>query len=232
MLRVAGERAVRGVSFGGVAGLWGRCPRVTSADVRSAGACRERRMNVTEDGSAIQDTPIDGLLVIRLKQVEDARGTVREFYRSSAWAVDERVSPIAGPWLQVNVTETRRGAVRGLHGEAMNKIVGVVSGQAMGVYLDARPGSPSYGAVHTCQLVKGVQVFVPRGVCNGFQSFSDDTQYLYCFDQEWRPGMPGVAFTPLSPDLNIAWPIPVDPNDSSQISAKDRDAPLWSSKQR
>ncbi|MBB2925497.1 dTDP-4-dehydrorhamnose 3,5-epimerase family protein [Cellulomonas cellasea] len=183
---------------------------------------------MTEDGSAIEDTPIDGLLVIRLKQGEDPRGTVREFYRSSAWTVIGPASPVAGPWLQVNVTETRRGAVRGLHGEAMNKLVGVVSGGAMGVYLDARPGSPTFGAVHTCQLVKGVQVFVPRGVCNGFQAVFDDTQYLYCFDQEWQPGMPGVAFSPLSPDLNITWPIPVDPSDPAQISAKDRDAPLWS----
>ena len=186
---------------------------------------------MTEDGSAIQETAIDGLVVRRLKQVEDDRGTVREFFRSSSWVEGDPGSPVAGPWLQVNVTETRRGAVRGLHGEAMNKLVGVVSGEAMAVYLDARPGSPTYGAVHTCRLVKGVQVFVPQGVCNGFQSVSDDTQYLYCFDQEWRPGMPGVAFTPLSPDLNITWPIPVDPDDPAQISAKDRDAPLWRSKQ-
>ncbi|MBB2923472.1 dTDP-4-dehydrorhamnose 3,5-epimerase [Cellulomonas cellasea] len=186
----------------------------------------------TPDGNAIQETPIDGLVVIRLKQGEDARGTVREFYRSSAWAVDGPASLVAGPWVQVNVTETRRGAVRGLHGEAMNKLVGVVSGEAMGVYLDARPGSRTHGAVVTCSLVKGVQVFVPQGVCNGFQAVADDTQYLYCFDQEWRPGMPGTAFSPLSPDLGITWPIPVDRGDPAQISAKDRDAPLWSSQQR
>lgn len=184
------------------------------------------------DDIAIEGTSIDGLLVIRMKQVEDARGTVREFYRSSAWPVGVMSGVSAGPWKQVNVTETRRGAVRGLHGEAMNKLVGIVAGRALGVYLDARPSSPTYGAVHTCPLEKGTQVFVPRGVCNGFQALTDETQYLYCFDDEWRPGMAGAAFSPLSPDLGITWPISLDPDDPAQISTKDRDAPHWSAGQR
>ena len=126
---------------------------------------------------------------------------MREFYRGSVWEHDELRSRVDGPWAQVNITESKRGAIRGLHGEAMNKLVGIVSGQALGAYLDAREGSPTYGAVHTVPLEKGTQVFVPKGVCNGFQSVSDETQYLYCFDTEWRPGMPGVAYNPLSPDL-------------------------------
>ena len=72
------------------------------------------------------------------------------------------------------------------------------------------------------RLTKGTQVLVPKGVCNGFQSVSAGvTQYLYCFDQEWRPGMAGVAANPLDPALAIAWPLPVDAADPSQISAKD-----------
>lgn len=175
----------------------------------------------------METTAIDGLLVIRLKQVEEPRGAVREFYRASAWEHEALRSRVAGPWAQVNVTESRRGAIRGLHGEAMNKLVGIVSGQALGAYLDAREGSPTYGVVHTVSLTKGVQVFVPRGVCNGFQSLADETQYLYCFDAEWRPGMPGTAYDPLSPDLGIVWPVPVDADDPAQLSAKDRSAAVW-----
>ena len=179
------------------------------------------------DEFAVEETPIDGLLVIRVKQVDDDRGTVREFYRASVWAQDDLRARLAGPWQQINVTETRRGAVRGLHGEAMTKLVGIVSGQAMGAYLDARPGSPTYGAVHTTLLEKGTQVLVPQGVCNGFQAITDGTQYLYAFDDEWRPGMPGTAFSPLSPDLGIEWPVPIDVDDPAQISVKDRDATVW-----
>lgn len=33
----------------------------------------------------VEDTAIDGLRVLRMKQVTDDRGTVREFYRESAF---------------------------------------------------------------------------------------------------------------------------------------------------
>ncbi len=170
-------------------------------------------------------TAIEGLFLITMKQVTDERGTVREFYRESAFAAAGL--PSLGPWLQVNVTETHRGGLRGLHAEDMDKLVAVVAGEAFGAYLDTRPGSPSFGAVVTATLLPGAQVLVPRGVANGFQAVAPGvTQYLYCFDQEWAPGMAGVACNPLDPALDIAWPLPVDPDDRAQISAKDVALPV------
>ena len=171
----------------------------------------------------VEQTPIDGLVALTMKQVTDDRGTVREFYRESAF-VDAGL-PSLGPWVQVNVTQTRRGGVRGMHGEQMHKLVAVVAGQAYGAWVDVRPGSPTFGEVHCRELEPGVQVLVPPGVCNGFQSLADGTQYLYCFDHEWTPSMEGVAVSPTDPALDIAWPLPIDPADPSQLSAKDRDAP-------
>jgi dTDP-4-dehydrorhamnose 3,5-epimerase len=115
--------------------------------------------------------------------------------------------------------------VRGMHGEDMDKLVAVVAGEAFGAYVDARADSPTYGNLETVALVPGTQILVPRGVCNGFQALAEPTQYLYCFDREWAPGMSGVAFTPLDPALAIEWPLPIDPDDRAQISEKDRDAP-------
>ena len=133
-----------------------------------------------------------------------------------------------GPWAQINVTETTRGAIRGMHGEQMTKLVAVVAGEAFGAYVDARSGSPSRGRVVTVRLVPGTQVVVPAGVCNGFQSVSDEpTQYLYCFTAEWTPAMAGVAVNPLDPALGIAWPLPVDRQDPAQLSAKDAGAPMF-----
>jgi dTDP-4-dehydrorhamnose 3,5-epimerase len=172
---------------------------------------------------ATRSTAIDGLVVLTMKQVTDGRGTVREFYRESAF-VDAGL-PSFGPWVQVNVTESRRGAVRGMHGESMHKLVAVAAGAAFGAYVDARPGSASYGRVETLELEPGTQVLVPPGVCNGFQALSDPAQYLYCFDTEWQPGMAGVAISPFDPDLAIGWPLAVDVDDPAYVSAKDRDAP-------
>lgn len=171
----------------------------------------------------VRETGISGLVVLEMKQVSDDRGMVREFYRQSAFR--DAGLPDLGPWLQVNVTETRRGGVRGMHGEEMHKLVAVAAGEAFGAYLDTRPGSATRGRVETVSLTPGVQVLVPPGVCNGFQALTEPVQYVYCFDEEWRPGMDGVAVTPLDTDLGIEWPLPIDVDDPAMISAKDRDAP-------
>jgi dTDP-4-dehydrorhamnose 3,5-epimerase len=102
--------------------------------------------------------------------------------------------------------------------------VAVAHGRARGVYVDVRDGSPTFGLVDEVDLEPGVQVLVPRGVANGFQALVPETQYAYCFDHEWAPGMPGSAFTPLDPLVVDRWPLPIDPDDEAQISAKDRSA--------
>lgn len=171
-------------------------------------------------------TAIDGLWTLDVKAVTDERGTVREFFRTSAFA--EAGIPVPERWAQINLTFTRHGALRGLHGEATDKLVGVVAGEAFGVYLDARAGSPTRGTVVTAALPVGVQVFVPAGVCNGFQAVSPEgCQYLYCFGVEWTPGMTGVAVNPLDPALGIEWPIPPDVDDPAMVSAKDAAAPRF-----
>ena len=176
---------------------------------------------------SVERTDIDGLMILMMKQATDERGTVREFYRESAFR--EAGLPPLGPWVQVNVTESQQGAVRGMHAEDMDKLVAVVVGEAFAAYVDLRKGSESCGRVVTLTLEPGVQVLVPRGVANGFQATAPGvTQYLYCFDREWAPGMPGSACTPLDPSLAIEWPLGIDPHDPAQISAKDRDAPLLS----
>jgi dTDP-4-dehydrorhamnose 3,5-epimerase len=169
-----------------------------------------------------RETEIDGLLVFAMKQVTDDRGTVREFFRNSSY-------PDFGAWQQINVTESKHGAIRGLHGESMTKLVACVSGEAFGAYLDSRPDSATHGKVVTVNLTPGTQVLVPAGVCNGFQSLSEQgTQYLYCFTDEWRPGMAGTAFSPLDDGLGISWPLPVDVTNPAQVSAKDAGAPKFS----
>lgn len=171
---------------------------------------------------SVETTEIEGLFVITMKQDGDERGVVREFYRASSWV--EAGLPSLGPWHQMNLTETRRGALRGLHGEDMHKLVAVAAGEAFGAYVDVRPASDTFGKVVTVRLTAGREVLVPRGVCNGFQSVTP-TQYLYTFDAEWVPGMAGAAIHPLDPALGIAWPLPVDVADPSVLSAKDAAQP-------
>ena len=169
------------------------------------------------------ESKIDGLKIINVKMVTDDRGTVRELYRESEHMV---ILPNSvSNWKQVNLTRTKQGAVRGLHGEAMSKLVTVAVGSVFGVYVDTRPDSKTFGAVETVHITPGIQVFVPQGVCNGFQALEDNTEYLYFFDNEWVSGMAGTALTPLDSELKIDWPIPIDAENREQISEKDATAP-------
>jgi len=161
---------------------------------------------------------IDGLLISELKAFADDRGVIRELFRASAM-------PPQRPWKQVNITENVQGALRGMHAEEMTKLVGVASGAAFGAWVDLRPASRTYGEVVTVPLVVGTSVLVPAGVGNGFQATAPGlTQYVYCFDEEWQPDMPGVACSPLDPDLAIPWPLPI-----SAISEKDSSLPAFAS---
>ncbi|MFA6535779.1 MAG: dTDP-4-dehydrorhamnose 3,5-epimerase [Candidatus Babeliales bacterium] len=179
-----------------------------------------------QESMSVQSTSIDGLYLIKMKQVTESRGTIREFFRKSAFS-NNNIN-CTKPWVQINITETRQGAIRGLHGENMQKLVAVVDGEAFGVYVDMRPGSVTRGVVFTAKLVKGTQVYIPKGVCNGFQSVSEGvSQYAYCFDAEWAPGMPGYSINPLDQALGISWPIPVTESDFDLISRKDASAPSF-----
>jgi dTDP-4-dehydrorhamnose 3,5-epimerase-like enzyme len=74
------------------------------------------------------ETGIEGLLVLPERSGRDGRGVVREFYRRSELA---EAAGLDVRWQQINITTTERGAVRGLHGEPMAKLVGLAAGQAL-----------------------------------------------------------------------------------------------------
>jgi dTDP-4-dehydrorhamnose 3,5-epimerase len=168
---------------------------------------------------------IHGLVIVTMKQVTDDRGTVRELFRRSAL---DSAGIAFGRIEQINITQTRKQAVRGMHAEATTKLVTVAHGRAHGVYVDTRFDSTTAGVVEEVELEPGVQVLVPSGVANGFQALTEPTEYAYCFDHEWSPGMPGSAFNPLDPLVADRWPLPFEPSDTRYLSIKDRQAPAFS----
>lgn len=164
---------------------------------------------------------IPDLIRTTMHSTSDHRGTITEFHRASA---DCELFPAGVS--QINVTRNRRGTVRGLHGEAMAKIVTVVSGEAFGFYADCREHSPTFGAVCSTLLRPGTRIRIPEGVCNGFQAVStEDLHYLYGFSVEWSQEMPALSFTPYDPGLGLTFPVPLE---EALISDRDRDAGRFS----
>lgn len=165
-----------------------------------------------------EPTSIEGLYKVSFKIIEDDRGSVMEFYRQSEFVAAGL--PSLGERPQVNAPLTKKGAVRGIHAEFAHKLVSVASGKVYAVVVDLRKDSETAGKWLGFNLERGQGLFVSRGLGNSFQSVSDEPSvYLYYFEQEWTPGMPGAACNPLDPDLAIDWPIPE--NDGMIISDKD-----------
>lgn len=154
----------------------------------------------------IEKTDIDGLWTVKYKVFEDDRGSVMEFYRQTDF--EAAGLPTLGNRPQVNAPLSVKGAIRGVHAEYAHKLVSIASGKVYAVIVDLRSDSASAGKWQGFNLERGQGLFISKGLGNSFQSISEEPSvYLYYFEQEWAPGMPGKACNPLDPDLAIDWPI-------------------------
>lgn len=170
----------------------------------------------------IEKTEIEGLFKVRFKVIADERGSVMEFYRQSDFAASGLPSLEERP--QLNAPLSVKGAVRGIHAEFAHKLVSVAAGKVYAVIVDLRKTSPTAGKWQGFELERGQGLFVSKGLGNSFQSISEEPSiYLYYFEKEWVPGMPGVACNPLDKDLGINWPI--SEGGGMIISEKDRNNP-------
>lgn len=177
---------------------------------------------MTQPNFLVQQTDIEGLFTVEFKVFADNRGSVMEFYRQSDFV--EAGLPSLGDRPQVNAPATVKGALRGIHAEFAHKLVSVASGVIYAAIVDLRSDSPTKGQWQGFTLERGKGLFVSKGLGNSFQSISDEpSTYLYYFEQEWRPDMPGKACNPLDPDLNIDWPI--KEGQGMILSDKDRNNP-------
>jgi dTDP-4-dehydrorhamnose 3,5-epimerase len=166
------------------------------------------------------ETPIPGLVVVRLPVHEDPRGWFKE-----NWQREKMTGlglPDFGP-VQNNMSfNARRGATRGIHAEPWDKFVSVATGRVFAAWVDLREGR-TFGATFHIEIDPGLAVFVPRGVGNAYQALEDGTVYSYLVNDHWRPGTAYPALHLGDAAAAIPWPIPLDEAD---VSEKDRANPV------
>ena len=171
------------------------------------------------DGVRVEETPIPGLLVLRLDLRRDERGWFAELWQR------ERMIPLGLPDftpVQANVAwNDVRGTTRGLHAEPWDKLVTVSAGRAYGAWVDLRDDA-TFGTVFGMDLEPGVAVFVPRGVANGYQTTEAATACSYLVTDHWRPDLTYLAVDHADPALAIPWPISPE---QRLLSHRDRTAP-------
>jgi len=150
---------------------------------------------------------INEVLLIEPQVFGDARGYFKETFHVDRY----REAGITLPFVQDNLSRSRKGILRGLHLQnprPQGKLVSVLEGEVFDVALDVRVGSPTFG-----QWVSAVlsaenhhQLWVPPGFAHGFVVTSESAVFVYkCTDLYEPRSELGVAFD--DPALGIPWPV-------------------------
>lgn len=196
--------------------------------------CKKEKDSLREKMTAkVEETSIGGLFKIVSETRGDERGSFREVVRFPEIEVLTGYDFIGK---QVNHSYSIYGTLRGLHVEPWAKLVTVISGLAMCVFLDCRPNSKTFGKTETIYLgfgktpdgqeIKGGAVFVETGIANSFIVLSEKLDYSYVVDDLWTPGTSTYAVNPMDPKLGIPW-TSVVPEDKIIRSDRDMKSPLF-----
>jgi dTDP-4-dehydrorhamnose 3,5-epimerase len=164
------------------------------------------------------------VLLVEPNVFGDARGFFMESYNAERY----RAAGIALPFVQDNVSASRRGVLRGLHFQhpnAQGKLVQVLAGAVFDVAVDVRAGSPTFGG-WVGELLSSDnrrQLWVPPGFAHGFVVTSDEALFAYkCTAPYDQSSERSVRWD--DPDIGIRWPV-----GDVTLSEKDRGAvPLCS----
>lgn len=165
----------------------------------------------------IVETALPGVLLIKPRVFEDARGFFLETYRADTLSS----AGVHDAFVQDNHSHSACGVLRGLHYQVRHpqaKLCRVVRGEVLDVAVDIRVGSPHFGKWVSVVLSEqnNYGLYVPRGFAHGFVVRSEAADFLYkCSDYYDPQDDCGVLWN--DPELGIAW----DSN-APTISAKDQ----------
>lgn len=172
----------------------------------------------------VTPTALPGVLRVEPVAAGDARGYFLETWNAARYAAHG----IATPFVQDNVSLSRRGVLRGLHFQqpaAQGKLVFVLRGAVWDVAVDVRVGSPTFGRWVADELSSDNkrQLWLPPGFAHGFVVLSEEALFAYKCTEPYRPECErAVRWN--DPALAIAWPTDAP----STVSARDAAAPLLS----
>ena len=174
---------------------------------------------------AVTKTPLEGVVLIDPKVVQDGRG----FFMESWHAREFADAGLSMSFVQDSHSRSGRGVLRGLHYQdmtaPMGKLVRCTAGRVFDVAVDLRLGSPTFGRWVGVELTADNkrQIYVPVGFGHGFQALSDVAEIQYKQTNFYNPVSEGtVAWN--DRDIGIEWPIAepiLSPRDQRGVSLKD-----------
>ena len=163
---------------------------------------------------SVSKTKIKNLLVVDGKQYSDNRGYLREL-------VSEK--KIGSKFKFTIVSKSKKNVLRGLHfqnNKSQGKYISVLKGKILGVAVDLRKNSKTFGKYFSIILseknCKGV--LIPPGFAHGFQTLEKEN--IVCYScTEYRSIGNEHALKYNDPQLKIKWM-----KDKLTMTKKDRNA--------
>ena len=150
-------------------------------------------------------TPLSGALVIEPKVFADDRGFFLESYNEKTFTD----AGIPNKFVQDNHSFSKRGVLRGLHYQVekpQGKLVRVISGEVLDVFVDLRRSSVSFKRWRGVRLSgeNRRMVWIPPGFAHGFYVLSDGAHVLYKATQFYFPELERTLLWN-DPELSIEW---------------------------
>lgn len=153
----------------------------------------------------LQQTCISGALILEPKVFADERGFFLESYSERTFAE----LGIKDNFVQDNHSSSKRGVLRGLHYQVQKpqgKLVRVVSGEVLDVFVDLRRSSPTFGRWDSVKLSteNKLLAWIPAGLAHGFHVLSETADVLYKSTEFYYPELERTILWN-DPDLAIEW---------------------------
>ena len=164
-------------------------------------------------------TPFADLVLFEVPVFKDERGFFLESYNQKNF---ENLG-IQANFVQDNLSNSKKGVLRGLHFQAppfaQGKLVRVIRGAVLDVVVDIRQSEPSYGKAYKVLLSENnfLALYIPPGFAHGFVALEENTLFQYkCTNYYNKSAEMGLLWN--DPDLGIDWEI-TEP----LLSEKDQD---------
>ena len=147
------------------------------------------------------------IFLITCKKYNDKRGYFIESYNREDFASID----VNNIFVQDNLSfSLKAGTIRGLHFQKgsfeQSKLLKVISGSILDIFVDIRQDSPNFGKHFSYNLnSESGSLLIPRGFAHGFCSLEDNTLISYKVDNFYnKESESGIIWS--DPDLNIKWP--------------------------
>jgi dTDP-4-dehydrorhamnose 3,5-epimerase len=155
----------------------------------------------------IIETKLKGVVVIKPRVFEDARGYFFESYSEQVFAK----AGMSLNFVQDNQSLSQKGVLRGLHFQnppfAQGKLVRVITGAVYDVAVDIRKDSTTYGQWFGQELnaENKWMMYIPEGFAHGFVTLEDNTIFSYKCTNIYNKASEDCLLWN-DEDLRIDWP--------------------------